>query len=78
MSGADSFQLILNELVKEIKEINERLAVVGIYYLGKLTLKAIRRLYTCSRSYLIPLLISNDKWLRSLGNWAIVTGLYLV
>ena len=34
---ADSFQLILNELVKDIKEINERLAVVGIYYLGKLT-----------------------------------------
>ena len=77
MSGADSFQLILNELVKDIKEINERLAVVGIYYLGKLTLKAIGTFYTCSRSYIIPLLVSNDKWLKSLGNWAIVTGFKL-
>jgi len=76
MSGSDSFQLILNELVKEINEINDRLALVGIYYLGKLTVRAISHFYSASRTYILPVLYSNDKWLKSLGNWAIVTGFY--
>ena len=74
MSGADSFQFILNELVKEIRDINDTLALFGIYFLGKLTLKSFGKLYTCSRSYVVPLIFSNDEWLKSLGNWAIITG----
>ena len=74
MAGADSFQLILNEIVRQINDINDTLALVGIYFAGKLVVKSLGKVYTCSKTYLLPLVISNDKWLKSLGNWAIVTG----
>jgi hypothetical protein len=74
MSGADSFQLILNQLIKDINDINDKLAVVGIFYTGKFLFKSAHIMYLGSRTYLMPRVFSNEQWLKSLGDWAIVTG----
>lgn len=74
MAGSDSFQLVLNELIKDINDINDKFAVVGIFYIGKFVVKSINLVYQGSRTYLIPRLFSNEQWLKSLGDWAIVTG----
>ncbi len=77
MAGADSFQFFLKEVIDEIRDINEKLAVVGLYFLGKIAIKSLCKIYSGSRTYLIPMVFSNDKWIKSLGDWAIVTGYFL-
>ncbi|RMZ92970.1 inactive hydroxysteroid dehydrogenase 1 [Brachionus plicatilis] len=74
MNTSDSFSLLLNELSRDLSDINDRLALVGILYLGKKSIEAFRNFSRAIGHYLIPAFVSNDKWLRSLGNWAIVFG----
>lgn len=74
MNTSDSFSLLLNELSRDLSNINDRLALVGILYLGKKSIEAFRNFSRAIGHYLIPAFVSNDKWLRSLGNWAIVFG----
>jgi hypothetical protein len=75
MAGVDSFELILNNyILKDLKDTVESLALVGIFYLGKLAVKSLRKFLMCGRIYLLPNLVSNEKWLDSLGNWACING----
>jgi hypothetical protein len=37
-----------NYILKDVKNITENLALVGLFYLGKLTFKSIRRIYSKS------------------------------
>lgn len=74
MAHSDSFQLVLNELTKDLKDINDALALIGLYHLGKIAIKALYNTYICAKTYLLPRIFSNEKWLKSLGSWAVVTG----
>lgn len=74
MTGVDSFELALNQIARDLSDINDGLALIGILYVGKVVANSIVKSINGIRSYLIPSIISNEKWLKSLGNWAIVTG----
>jgi hypothetical protein len=75
MAGVDSFELILNNyILKDVKNITENLALVGLFYLGKLTFKSIRRIYVGGKVYLWPSIFSNKKSIDNLGNWVCING----
>lgn len=74
MSGSDSLQLVIFEISKSLREITETLALVGCIYVSKLSYNVICKSFYGFRVYIIPRLFTNNKWLKSLGEWAIVTG----
>ena len=74
MNSPDSFSLILNQIASELKDVNDTLALIGLYYTTNMVLKSAFRLICYAKTYLLPLAISNENWLRSLGSWAIITG----
>ena len=74
MASSDSFQLVLTEISKSIREITETFALIGVAYVGKLSVNFISNTLYGLRTYLLPRLINNDKWLKSMGQWAVVTG----
>ncbi len=71
--SADSFELVLNEWTRNIRDINDTLALIGIYYLGKSFVKFTYNFCTSLKTYIFPEIFSYEKWLKSLGDWAIVT-----
>jgi 17beta-estradiol 17-dehydrogenase / very-long-chain 3-oxoacyl-CoA reductase len=74
MSGSDSFQLLFNEISRQITNINDTLALIGLYYITKTSLKCLLNIYRGVKVYIVSQLFGTDKWLRSMGEWAIVTG----
>ncbi|CAF0767702.1 unnamed protein product [Brachionus calyciflorus] len=74
MSSSDSFSFLLKQITKDLNNINDTLALIGLLYIGKKSIEAAINLNRAISNYLIPALISNEKWLKSLGNWAIVIG----
>lgn len=74
MNSSDSFELLFNQIIQDINTVIEKLAVIGLAYLSKLLIKTILDGFSTTKSYIVPLVVSNDKWVKSLGNWAIVTG----
>lgn len=76
MSSSDSFGLLINKITHDLSEINDRLALIGILYLGKKSIESLRNLSLAIGHYLLPALVSNEKWLNSLGSWAIVFGIF--
>ena len=74
MSTSDSFEILLNHMLKDLRDLNDALALIGIYHVGKLTVNALFRTFIGARSYLLPRIFSNKKWVKSLGRWAMVSG----
>lgn len=74
MSTSDSFELLLNHMLKDLRDVNDALALIGIYHVTKLTVKAFYKTFIGFRSYLLPRIFSNKKWIKSLGNWAMISG----
>lgn len=72
--SSDSFELLLNQLIKDLKIINENLELIGLFYLGKAAIKSIFYLSNSLRVFLLPKLVSNEAWIRSHGKWAIING----
>jgi len=71
--SADSFELVLNEWTRNIRDINDTLALIGIYYLGKSFIKITYNLCKSFKTYILPQIVCKDTWLKSLGEWAIIT-----
>lgn len=76
--SSDSFELLLNQLVKDLKVINENLELIGIFYLGKAAVKSLLYLSNSFRVFVLPKLVSNETWIRSHGKWAIVNGMLVI
>lgn len=74
MNGADSLELILQQFFKDLANVTDTLALFGLVYVGSLTYKVITNAFYGFKVYVLPRFVSNDKWLRSLGSWAVVTG----
>lgn len=74
MNTSDSFSLLLNQLIQDQNEIINNFALVGILYLGKKSIESLKNLGLAIKQYLVPSLVSNEKWLNSLGTWAIIFG----
>ena len=74
MCGSDSLQLVISEISKSIREVTETFALIGLAYVSKLSLNFICKSFYGVKVYLLPKLFKNDKWLKSMGDWAIVTG----
>jgi hypothetical protein len=77
MSNGDSFELLLNQLLKDVRVISENLELIGLFYVGKFTLKSLWCVSKAIYSFVLPRLVSNDGWIKSHGKWAIVNGLIL-
>jgi 17beta-estradiol 17-dehydrogenase / very-long-chain 3-oxoacyl-CoA reductase len=74
MNGVDSVELLISEIGKNMKNITDTFALIGLIYVGKLSFKCISNGLYGFKTYLLPKLITNDKWLKSMGDWAIITG----
>lgn len=74
MNTSDSFILFVNQLSRDLTDINDRLALIGILYLGKKSIESFRNLSRAIGHYLIPAFLSNEKWIKSLGDWALIFG----
>ena len=81
MASSDSFSLILSELsrsplVHNMRDARDTLALVGLYHAAKVALRILYNTCVGVKTYVLTQLLSNEKWLKSLGNWAVVTGIY--
>jgi hypothetical protein len=74
MNGADSVELLISEIGKNMKNITDTFALIGLIYVGKLSFECISNGLYGFKTYFLPKLLKNDKWLKSLGGWAIITG----
>ena len=74
MSNVDSFEFLLNNIARDLRNINDTFALFGIYYTAKLAIRTSFNIISGLKTYLIPQLISNDSWIKSLGDWAIIAG----
>jgi hypothetical protein len=75
MAGVDSFELVLNNyLLKDLKDLTDSLALVGLFYLGKLTFKLIRKFYVGGKVYFLPYIVSNQNKIDNLGKWVCING----
>jgi hypothetical protein len=74
MSTIDSFEFIVNSIARDLKDVNDTLALLGLYYTSKLVLTTLVKSLSYTKTYLIPYLFSNEKWIKSLGDWAIIAG----
>jgi hypothetical protein len=77
MTTSDSFHLLLGQIGRDLGFVNDTFALVGFFYTGKLSFKLIANSIQAIRTYFFPIIFPNEKWLKSLGNWAIVTGMYV-
>lgn len=50
------------------------LSLIGVFYIFKIISSWILRSFYGFKTYIWPQCINNEKWIRSLGSWAIVTG----
>lgn len=50
------------------------LSLIGSFYVFKVSISWLLSLLYGFKTYIWPNYVTNDKWLRSLGSWAIVTG----
>jgi hypothetical protein len=79
MAGVDSFELILNRyILRDLKDLTDNLALVGLFYLGKLTFKSIRRAYVAGTIYFLPNIFSNQTNIENLGKWVCINGKIIV
>jgi hypothetical protein len=74
MATSDSLHFLIDQMSKDFGLVNDTLALVGLFYIGKLSCNLISSSVEALRTYLLPRIFSNEKWLKNLGNWAIVTG----
>jgi NADP-dependent 3-hydroxy acid dehydrogenase YdfG len=74
MTGSDSLQLVISEIGNSIREVTETFALIGLAYVSKLSLNFLCKSFYGVKVFIIPRLFKNDKWLKSMGDWAIVTG----
>lgn len=72
--SSDSFELLLNQFLKDLRIVNDNLALIGLFYLGKNILKSTLCLSKALKVYLLPRLMSNEAWIKSHGQWAILSG----
>jgi len=75
MSNGDSFELLLNQLIKDLRVISENLELIGLFYIGKLALKSLWCVSKAIQAFVVPRVVSNDDWIRSHGKWAIINGI---
>ena len=80
MASSDSFSLILSELsrsplVDNLRDARDTLALIGLYHAAKVALRIVYNTVVGAKTYVLTRFLSNEKWLKSLGNWAVVTGI---
>lgn len=74
MAGSDSFELVLHQIARDLGSVRDTFALIGLFYTGKLTFKCISSLYYGFKTYILSSYYKNDKWMKELGEWAVVTG----
>jgi hypothetical protein len=76
MSTVDSFQLFLNQSLKDFQTFNDTLALIGFYYFGKKLIQTAGITFTVGKTFILPKLNGSNhlKWVQLLGDWAVVAG----
>ena len=74
MSGSDSFELVIHQIARDLGSVKDTFALIGMFYTGKLTFNCLSSLYYGFKTYILSSVCKNDKWMRELGEWAVVTG----
>jgi len=74
MSGSDSFELVIHQIARDLGSVKDTFALIGMFYAGKLTFNCLSSLYYGFKTYILSSVCKNDKWMRELGEWAVVTG----
>ncbi|KAB7500083.1 Inactive hydroxysteroid dehydrogenase-like protein 1 [Armadillidium nasatum] len=71
--SVDSFSLVINELLPALRRLEEILAIVGLFYIGKVGLNTLWDLGFGFRSHIYSRLW-RKKFVQRFGKWAVVTG----
>ncbi|XP_064094539.1 inactive hydroxysteroid dehydrogenase-like protein 1 [Macrobrachium nipponense] len=72
--ACDSIEPLLQELVSNLRHVEEVLSFVGIYYIGKLTLSALYNVLDGMRIHVISKLFA-PKLTQKYGQWAVLAGI---
>ena len=72
--NSDSFQLLLNQISSDLAHVRDNLALVGLLYTSKLVVHMSWRVLNLLGPHVACRLASNERWLRSLGDWAVISG----
>ena len=73
IQNIDSFSFLLKEITKDLNNINDTFCLFGIIYFFKCSYKMAKYILYCIKEYLIPFIYNNNKWIKNLGKWAIIT-----
>lgn len=72
--ASDSFRLLAGELIKKTERIRDMLAIVGLVFLGKITVDTSIAFLGSFHVFLLSKFRSLSNFKERFGPWAIVTG----